>query len=148
MASSLMDQKVCANAARQADNKRNNEKKPYSRSLSYCNKCKLHHIGPYTVNCGNCKKVGHMLRDCKTPAVAATANQRAPLDNQKTTVTCYECGRQGHYHSDCPKLKNQTRGNQARNREARGRDYALRGGGEANQDLNVVMVLLPIKILA
>ncbi|GKC90826.1 putative reverse transcriptase domain-containing protein [Tanacetum coccineum] len=89
-----------------------------------------------------------MLRDCKTPAVAATGNQRAPPANQKTTVTCYECRRQGHYRSDCPKLKNQTRGNQARNKEARGRAYALRGGGEANRDPNVIIVLFPIKILA
>ncbi|GJU30101.1 reverse transcriptase domain-containing protein [Tanacetum coccineum] len=99
MASSLMDQKVRANAARQADSKRNNEKKPYFGNLPYCNKCKLHHTGPCTVKCGNCKKVGHMMRDFKT--LAATTNQRAPLANQKTTVTCYECGKQGHYRSDC-----------------------------------------------
>ncbi|GKE27270.1 putative reverse transcriptase domain-containing protein, partial [Tanacetum coccineum] len=164
----LMDQKVRANAGRQADNKRkwenhsrdnhvhqqpykrtnvarayiagSNEKKPYSGSLPYCNKCKLHHTRPCTVKCGNCKKVGHMSRDCKTPAAAATAtgNQRTPSANQRTTVTCYECGKQGHYRSDCPKLKNQNRGNQAGNEEARGRAYALRGGGEANQDPNVV----------
>ncbi|GKB14044.1 putative reverse transcriptase domain-containing protein [Tanacetum coccineum] len=122
MASGLMDQKVRANAARQADNKRN--------------KCKLHHAVPCTVKCGNYKKVGHMSRDCKTPASAT--NQRAPLANQKATVTCYECGRQGHYRSDCPKLKNQTRGNQEGNREARGRAYALGGGRKANQEPNVV----------
>nr|GFB66419.1 reverse transcriptase domain-containing protein [Tanacetum cinerariifolium] len=42
-----------------------------------------------------------------------------------------------HYQSECLKLKNQNRGNQAGNRETQGRVYAL-GGGEANQDPNVV----------
>ncbi|GJW60064.1 putative reverse transcriptase domain-containing protein [Tanacetum coccineum] len=45
--------------------------------------------------------------------------------------------RQGHYRSDCPKLKDQNRGNKARNKnsvgEARGKAYEL-GGGEANPD--------------
>ncbi|GJW66999.1 reverse transcriptase domain-containing protein [Tanacetum coccineum] len=48
------------------------------------------------------------------------------------------CGKQGHYRSDFLKLKNQTRRNQVGNREARGRAYALGGGGEANQDSNIV----------
>ncbi|GKD69184.1 putative reverse transcriptase domain-containing protein, partial [Tanacetum coccineum] len=43
-------------------------------------------------------------RDCKTPDAAT--DQRDPLENQKTTVTCYECGREGHYKSECPKLRN------------------------------------------
>ncbi|GJX88437.1 putative reverse transcriptase domain-containing protein [Tanacetum coccineum] len=52
-----------------------------------------------------------------------------------------ECGRQGHYKSDCPKLKDQNHGNKAGNKngvgEARGKAYVL-GGGEANPDSNVV----------
>ncbi|GJS01127.1 putative reverse transcriptase domain-containing protein [Tanacetum coccineum] len=43
--------------------------------------------------------------------------------------------------SDCPKLKDQNRGNKTRNKngvgEARGKAYVL-GGGDANPDLNVV----------
>ncbi|GKB69712.1 putative reverse transcriptase domain-containing protein, partial [Tanacetum coccineum] len=64
-----------------AENKRrNNEKKGYVGSLPYCNKCKLHHAGPCTMRCGNCKRVGHMTRDCK---VAVTLNtQRVPVGNQ------------------------------------------------------------------
>ncbi|GJY45522.1 putative reverse transcriptase domain-containing protein [Tanacetum coccineum] len=125
MASSLIDQKVRANTVRQADNKGkwenhsrdnhvhqqpfkrtnvaraytagNNEKNPYYGSLQYCNKCKLHHAEPCTVKCGNCKKVGHMLSDYKTPAAATTAtgNQRTHSAIQRTTVTCYEYGKQG-----------------------------------------------------
>ncbi|GKC54334.1 reverse transcriptase domain-containing protein [Tanacetum coccineum] len=42
-----------------------NEKKAYAGNLPYCNKCKLHHVGPCTVKCSNCKWLGHMTRDCK-----------------------------------------------------------------------------------
>ncbi|GJZ80122.1 putative reverse transcriptase domain-containing protein [Tanacetum coccineum] len=94
----------------------NNERKPYNGLLPLCNKCKLHHEGPCTMRCRKYNKVGHLTRDCK-------------------------CGRQGHFRSDCPKLKDQNRGNKAGNKngvgEARGKAYVL-GGGEANLDSNVV----------
>ncbi|GJY89016.1 putative reverse transcriptase domain-containing protein [Tanacetum coccineum] len=73
----------------------------------------------------NCKKVGHLTRDCLNPTV--TSNQR--------TITCYECGDQGHYRNDCPELKNQNHGNQAGGTGTRRVVHAL-GGGETNQDLN------------
>ncbi|GJV49737.1 RNA-directed DNA polymerase, eukaryota [Tanacetum coccineum] len=128
IATELMDKKISTLAERQAENKRkldnNNqaqqqppkkqrvaiaytagsgERKEYARTLPLCNKCKFHHNGQCTVKCANCKRVGHLTQDCRSPA--ATNNQRNP--------TCYECGNQGHYRSDCPKLKNQNHGNQA-----------------------------------
>ncbi|GKC20810.1 reverse transcriptase domain-containing protein [Tanacetum coccineum] len=84
-------------------NVRSSEKKGYAGTLPLCNKCKFHHNGSCTIKCANCKRVGHLTRDCRSPA--ATNNQR--------TLTCYECGKQGHYKSDCPELKNQNHRNQA-----------------------------------
>ncbi|GJW13843.1 hypothetical protein Tco_0017976 [Tanacetum coccineum] len=102
----------------------------------------MHHEGSCTVKYGNCKRVGHMTRDCKA-AVAATT-QRAPIGNQTGNI-CYECGRQGHYRNEYPKLRNQNRrnktGNKTRNNEAKVRAYAIRGVG-ANTDSNIVIGLL------
>nr|GFC24901.1 reverse transcriptase domain-containing protein [Tanacetum cinerariifolium] len=70
-------------------------KKAYAGSLPLYNECKSHHSGPYIVKCGNCKEVGHIIQNFKTPATAK--NQR--------TRTCYECGSLGHYKSECPIVK-------------------------------------------
>nr|GEY73180.1 reverse transcriptase domain-containing protein [Tanacetum cinerariifolium] len=104
LARSLMDQKVLVYAARQADNKRrvdnnprNNhaqqlpykkhnvarayiagfcERKEYAGTLPLCNKCKFRHNGYCVAKCMNCKRVGHLARDYRSPAAANT--QRAP----------------------------------------------------------------------
>nr|GEY85081.1 hypothetical protein [Tanacetum cinerariifolium] len=104
---------------------RNGKRKEYARTLPLCNKCKFHHNSQCTIKCANYKRVGHLTRDCKSPA--ATNNHRNP--------TCYECGNQGHYRSDSPKLKNQDHGNQAGGTGAHGMVHALEGG-ETNQELN------------
>ncbi|GJR55660.1 putative reverse transcriptase domain-containing protein [Tanacetum coccineum] len=124
----------------------NNERRGYTGPHPLCNKCKYHHVGPCTVKCNNCKKVGHLTRDCTATITPNT--QRAPVGNQQGVV-CYECGRPGHFRKDCPKLRNQNRGNQTRNRvgnktgnqtggnEATAKAYAI-GGGGTNPDSNVV----------
>nr|GFB40311.1 hypothetical protein [Tanacetum cinerariifolium] len=82
-----------------------NERKVYVRNLPYCN-----HVGPYTVKCSKCKRVGHITRDCKASVVAMI--QRAHVANLKDTITCYECGRLGHFRDKCQKLRNQNQVNQ------------------------------------
>ncbi|GJZ25634.1 hypothetical protein Tco_0569887 [Tanacetum coccineum] len=80
-------------------------KKAYAGNLPYCNKCKLHHTGPCTVKCGNCKRVGHMTKNCRTSAPAKS--KRALVANQKPAVTYFGCGAQGYFKSKFPRLKNQ-----------------------------------------
>ncbi|GKF25837.1 putative reverse transcriptase domain-containing protein, partial [Tanacetum coccineum] len=110
----------------------NNEKKGYVGSHPYCNKFKLHHEGPCTVRCGNCKRVGHRTRDCTT----IVAPQRASVRNHPSIV-CYKCGRPRHYRKDCPKLRNQNHRNKTGSNEATTKAYAI-GGEGANPDSNVV----------
>ncbi|GKD63133.1 putative reverse transcriptase domain-containing protein, partial [Tanacetum coccineum] len=75
-----------------------------------------------------------MTRDCR--AVIATTTQGNPRPNQGV-VMCFECGVQGHYQKDCPKVKNQNHGNKARVPDARGKAYVL-GGCDANPGSNTV----------
>ncbi|GJX86053.1 putative reverse transcriptase domain-containing protein [Tanacetum coccineum] len=69
-------------------------------------------------------------------AVIATTTQGTPGPNQRV-ITCFECGAQGHYRKDCPKVKNQNRGNKSRVPEVKGKAYIL-GGGDANPGSNTV----------
>ncbi|GJW12501.1 putative reverse transcriptase domain-containing protein [Tanacetum coccineum] len=97
-----------------------NEKKGYTGTSLYCNKCKLHHNGPCTAP------------NQRGPVV----NQRGPVANQRGG-TCYECGSQDHWRNNYPKLKNQNYRNKVNNAGARGRAYDL-GGVDSNPDSNVV----------
>ncbi|GJV28512.1 putative reverse transcriptase domain-containing protein [Tanacetum coccineum] len=56
-------------------------------------------------------------------------------DGQKPT--CYECGVQGHFKRDYPKLKNNNRGNQGGNCNALAKVYAV-GRTGTNPDSNVI----------
>ncbi|GKA19722.1 hypothetical protein Tco_0699637 [Tanacetum coccineum] len=50
----------------------NIERRGYAGALPYYNKCRMHHEGPCMVKCGNCKKVGHVIRDYRTTVAATT----------------------------------------------------------------------------
>nr|GFB63614.1 putative reverse transcriptase domain-containing protein [Tanacetum cinerariifolium] len=121
----------------------NNERKRYVGSFPYHNKCMLHHEGLYTIRCGNCKNIRHQTRDCRVTINPNT--QGAAVGNQQGII-CYERGRPGHFRKDCPKLRNQNRGNQTRKKtgnknggnEVITKAYAI-GEGGTNLNSNVVM---------
>ncbi|GKA39439.1 putative reverse transcriptase domain-containing protein [Tanacetum coccineum] len=93
---------------------RNNENRGYAGPHPLCNKCRYHHVGPYTVKCNNCKRVRHQMRDCRS-AAAVPNSQRALLRNQQGVI-CYECGRPRPVKRECPKLRNQNHGSRVRNK--------------------------------
>nr|GEY52838.1 putative reverse transcriptase domain-containing protein [Tanacetum cinerariifolium] len=85
----------------------NNEKRDYEGALPYCNR-----------------------------SVMAVTTQGTLGPNQKA-ITYFECGAQGHYQKNFPKVKNQNRRNKARVFDVRGKVYVL-GGGDANPGSNTV----------
>ncbi|GKF48526.1 hypothetical protein Tco_0141777, partial [Tanacetum coccineum] len=130
IANDLMDQKVRTFTERQYENKRklddntrNNQTQQHPFKSQ--NVARAYIVGP-----GEKKEYGGSLPLC-TKSPAATANNQRALGAIQKVVTCYECGVQGHYKKDYPKLKNKNCGNQAGNGEARGKAYVL-GGGEPN----------------
>ncbi|GJS84806.1 putative reverse transcriptase domain-containing protein [Tanacetum coccineum] len=94
----------------------------YTRNRPLCKKCTLHHIGPCTVKCNTCNKVGHLTKNCRNKGPATRSNL-LPV-----TVTCHACGEKGHYANQCRKTTNNN---------AQGRAYMLRDRN-AHQDPNVV----------
>ncbi|GKC53721.1 putative reverse transcriptase domain-containing protein, partial [Tanacetum coccineum] len=157
-ATELMDKKINTWAERQADNKRksddtarnnqnqqpnkrqntgrayaagNGDRRPYGGPRPLCSKCNYHHDGLCAPKCHKCNRFCHLSRDYRNPPNVNTgANQRGNV--------CFECGAQGHFKKDCPKLKNNNnRGNRVGNAKAQAKVYAV-GNAGANPNNNVV----------
>ncbi|GJV59718.1 putative reverse transcriptase domain-containing protein [Tanacetum coccineum] len=159
----LMEDKTHAYAERQAERKRKNDdlsknnqnqqnkrqntsqaytagnsgRKSYAGSKPLCSKCNYNHEGPCPPRCNNCKRVGHATKDCRIrPANNNNNNNRNNNNNNQQGNGCFECGAQGHFKRNCPRLRNNDRGNQAGNDRAPAKVYAV-GTAGANPD-NVV----------
>nr|GFC29758.1 hypothetical protein [Tanacetum cinerariifolium] len=52
------------------------EKKQYGGSKPLCAKCNYHHDGPCAPKYRNCKKIGHVARDCRNTANTNNANNQ------------------------------------------------------------------------
>ncbi|GJY13471.1 putative reverse transcriptase domain-containing protein [Tanacetum coccineum] len=100
------------------------EGKVSSGSHHVCKRCFSRHVGPCTIKCHKCGKVGHKLTYCKEKSVATGANAHP-------VWTCYDCGKQGHARNRFPKkVKQEEMG------ELRCRAYAIKDAEP--QDPNVV----------
>ncbi|GJY81029.1 putative reverse transcriptase domain-containing protein [Tanacetum coccineum] len=167
-ATEMMDQKILTLVERQAEKKRkfddtsrnsqnqqqpfkrNNvvwaytarprDKKPYGGSKPLYPKCNYHQDGQCAPKCTNCKRIGHSAQDYKSQLAAANNNQRAQGAN-KRVLTCFECSAQGHFRSNFLKLRNQNKGNQARNGNVVARAYVM-GTARTNLDSNIVRKIL------
>ncbi|GKE77523.1 putative reverse transcriptase domain-containing protein [Tanacetum coccineum] len=106
-------------ADRQAYTAGNSDRKSYAGPKPLCSKCNNNHEGPCPPRCNNYKRVGHLTRDCRSRPTNANNNNN---NNQKGDG-CYECGAQGHFRRNCPKLRNNDRGNQAGNDRALAKVY-------------------------
>ncbi|GKD72377.1 putative reverse transcriptase domain-containing protein [Tanacetum coccineum] len=164
-ANDQMDQKVLTITERQAEQKRklefnavNNQgyqqqnkrqntgrayfagpgkKREYTGSLPLCTKCNYHHKGPCAPRCNKCKKIGHLACGCRSSGPNNNNNNRGNSGTTQNAVTCYECGVQGHYKKDYPKLKNGNHDNQRGNGNAPTKVYVV-GNAGTNPDSNVV----------
>ncbi|GJS43029.1 putative reverse transcriptase domain-containing protein [Tanacetum coccineum] len=87
---------------------------PTDGKLPLCERCFTRHVGPCTIKCHKCGKVGHKSRYCKEKNVATSANAQ-PIP------TCYDCGEQGHTRNRCPKKVKQEEV-----REVRTRAYVIK----------------------
>ncbi|GJS64898.1 integrase, catalytic region, zinc finger, CCHC-type containing protein [Tanacetum coccineum] len=107
-------------------------------SLPLCTKYNYHHKGPCASRCNKCKKIDHLARDCRSsgPNSNVINNNVGTSDNSDASLV-FECGVQGHFKKDCPKLKNGNRGNPRGNGNALAKVYVV-GNAGTNPDSNVV----------
>ncbi|GJW36047.1 reverse transcriptase domain-containing protein [Tanacetum coccineum] len=141
-ATEMMDKKMLTAAERQAENKRKfedtsrnnqNQQQPFKRNnvaRAYTvwdlrDKKLMDGTKPSMYKCNYPPAMGHVLKSALTAKRLAT---------QPVTV---KCGVQGHFRSDCPKLKNGNQGNRAGNGNAVARAYVV-GSARTNPNSNVV----------
>ncbi|GKE15935.1 putative reverse transcriptase domain-containing protein [Tanacetum coccineum] len=104
----------------------NGDKKSYEGTKPLCPKCNFNHYGPCIPKCTNCKKLGHLAKDCRSrPATANNNNNNRNNNNNNNrnnnnpraqgantnAIVCFECGAPGHFRKNCPQWKNKNQGN-------------------------------------
>ncbi|GJU03203.1 reverse transcriptase domain-containing protein [Tanacetum coccineum] len=129
MATELMEEKVSTIAERQAENKRK-FKNTSRNNQNQQQQNKRQNTGrAYTARTGEKKPYGG------SKPLSLNCNYH---HYGQPKPTCFECGVQGHFKRECPKLKNnKNRGNQVGNDRAPAKVYVV-GHAGTNLDSNIV----------
>ncbi|GJX43263.1 putative reverse transcriptase domain-containing protein [Tanacetum coccineum] len=125
----LMEDKTHAYAERQAERKRKTmvTRRPYEGSKPHVPvDCRIRPANNNNNNNNNNNRNNNNNN-----------NYRNNNNNNQQGNGCFECGAQGHFKRNCPKLNNNDRGNQAGNNRAPAKVYAVGKWRGANPD-NVV----------
>ncbi|GJR64114.1 putative reverse transcriptase domain-containing protein [Tanacetum coccineum] len=126
MATELMDKKVSTIAERQAENKRKFENTSRNNQNQQQQNKRQNTGRAYTAGTGEKKPYGGSKPLC------AKCNYHHDGHGSGQKPTCFECGVQGHFKRECPKLKNNKNiGNQVGNDRAPAKVYAV-GHAETN----------------
>ncbi|GJW34926.1 putative reverse transcriptase domain-containing protein [Tanacetum coccineum] len=110
MATELMDKRVSTMAERQAENKRKFESTSRNNQNQQQQQDKRQNTGrAYTAGSGDKKPYGGSRPLCSNAITSMMEPNH--INNQKGTgsgqkPTCFECGVQGHFQKECPRLKN------------------------------------------
>nr|GEY92470.1 reverse transcriptase domain-containing protein [Tanacetum cinerariifolium] len=136
-ATELVDKKIRTFAERQAENKRKFEDTSRNNQTQQQNK-RWNTGRAYIVRPNKKKEYRGSLPKCsKSFGNANTGNNQRTTEANQRGNGCYECGAQGNFKRECPKLKNNNHGNQARNGNALVKMYVV-GNAGTNLDSNVV----------
>ncbi|GJS24767.1 putative ribonuclease H-like domain-containing protein [Tanacetum coccineum] len=117
MATELMDKRVSTIAERQAENKRKFENTSRNNQNQQQQQNKRQNTGQaYTAGNSDRKSYAGSKPLCFLRSRPVNANNNN--NNNQKGNGCYECGAQGHFRRNYPKLRNNDRGNQAGNDRA------------------------------
>ncbi|GKA55557.1 reverse transcriptase domain-containing protein, partial [Tanacetum coccineum] len=115
-ANDQMDQKVLTITERQAEQKRKLEFNARNNQGHQQQNKRQNTRRAYTAGPGEKREYTGSLPLSSGPN--GNNNNRGNFGTTQNAITCYECGVQGHFMKDCPKLKNGNRGNQCGNGNA------------------------------
>ncbi|GKA00614.1 putative reverse transcriptase domain-containing protein [Tanacetum coccineum] len=144
-ATELMDKKIRTYVERQAENKRKFEDTSRNNQNQQQQNKRQNTGRAYTTGLSEKREYGGSLPKCsKSSSNANTGNNHRTTGANQRGNSCYECGAQGYFKRECPKLKNKNRGNQGGNGNAPAKIYVV-GNAGTNPNSNVITCTFLLK---